>query len=41
MDRGANSGDVSRCASTLAESTAFDAMAKYWQHTKQARNFNM
>jgi hypothetical protein len=41
MDRGADSGDVSRCTSTPAESTAFDATAKYWQRTKQARNFNM
>ena len=40
-DRGANSGDVSRCMSTPAESTAFDVTAKYWQRTKQARNFNM
>jgi hypothetical protein len=39
--RGADSGDVSCCTSTPAESMAFDGTAKYWQHTKQARNFNM
>jgi hypothetical protein len=39
--RGADSGDVSCCTSTPAESMAFDVMAKYWQRTKQARNFNM
>jgi len=39
--RGADSGDVSCCMSTAAESTAFDATANYWQRTKQARNFNM
>ena len=39
--RGVDSGDVSRCMSTPAQSTAFDATAKYWQRTKQARNFNM
>jgi hypothetical protein len=39
--RGADSGDVSRFTSTPAEFTTFDATAKYWQRTKQARNFNM
>jgi hypothetical protein len=39
--RGADGGDVSRCASRLAQAvtvSSFDVTARYRQHTDNARN---